>query len=55
MCYECPCKDKNWLATSSSITEETFARAAKALKISIEQAKHNTLELLKTELKEGSK
>jgi hypothetical protein len=50
MCYECKCKDKNFVLTPSSITEETFKRAAKAANITLEEAKKNTLKLLQQEL-----
>ena len=36
-----------------NITNETFAKAAKAMGQSIEEAKKNTLELLKKQLKQA--
>ena len=52
MCYECGCGKTNTIASDRSITEETFRKAAGGAGISLEQAKRNTLELLKKELKE---
>lgn len=52
MCYECGCGHTNTVMSKDSITDETFKKAAKGAGVSLEQAKKNTLELLKRELKE---
>jgi hypothetical protein len=52
MCYECACGDTMTTMSGDSITEITFKRAAKGANITLEQAKKNTLELLKRELHE---
>lgn len=52
MCYECGCGFTNTVMSDASITEETFKKAAKGAGVSLEEAKKNTLELLKKELKE---
>lgn len=51
MCYECACNNTMTTMSPDSITEVTFKRAAKGAGITVEQAKRNTLELLKKELK----
>lgn len=50
MCYECACGSTTAIRSADSITEETFERAAEGAGISLEEAKRNTLELLKSEL-----
>lgn len=50
MCYECGCNNTMTIASGESITEDTFKKAAKGAGISLEEAKRNTLELLKQEL-----
>jgi hypothetical protein len=50
MCYECACGSQTAIRSSESITDETFQRAADGAGISVEEAKRNTLELLKREL-----
>lgn len=52
MCYECSCDDPEYIYTPESITDETFKKAAKAAKISVKEAKWNTLKLLKRELED---
>lgn len=52
MCYECGCGQTNTVMSDDSITEETFKKAAKGSGISVEEAKKNTLKLLKRELGE---
>ena len=51
MCYECGCDNTMTTVGADSITEITFKRAAKGAGITLEEAKRNTLELLKRELK----
>lgn len=51
MCYNCGCgmpKDK--MGHDENITDETFEIAAKAEGQTVEEAKKNTLELLKKQL-----
>ncbi|HEX8965925.1 MAG TPA: hypothetical protein VF820_05835 [Patescibacteria group bacterium] len=50
MCYECGCNEPTVVISPDSITEDTFKKAAKGAKISVEEAKRNTLELLTKEL-----
>lgn len=52
MCYECGCDNTMTTMSGDSITEISFKRAAKGANITVDQAKRNTLELLKKELKE---
>ena len=52
MCYECGCDNTMTTMSADSITEVAFKRAAKGAGITLEEAKRNTLELLKKELKE---
>ncbi len=51
MCYNCGCQDpKDMMGHDDNITDETFAKAAKASKQTVEQAMENTYELLKQKL-----
>jgi hypothetical protein len=52
MCYECGCGSTTTVMSDDSITEEKFKKAAKGSGISVEEAKRNTLQLLKKELGE---
>lgn len=52
MCYECGCGHTNTIMSEDSITDETFKKAAKGAGISVEEAKRETLKLLKKELGE---
>ena len=52
VCYECACGSTTAIRSNDSITEETFKKAAVGARITVEQAKRNTLELLKKELGE---
>lgn len=52
MCYECGCGHTKTVMSDDSITEETFKKAAKGCGITLEEAKRNTLALLKKELGE---
>ena len=52
MCYNCGCGvPDNEMGDPRSITDKTFEEAAKAAEQTVEEAKKNTLELLKTLLK----
>jgi len=50
MCYECACGSTTSIMSDDSITDETFERAAEGAGITVEEAKRNAFELLKTEL-----
>lgn len=53
MCYNCGCQNpKDNMDSPDNITDETFEKAAKAWGQSVDQAKKNTLELLKKEIKD---
>jgi len=59
MCYNCGCNiaeddmgKGNLTDGGTALTEEDFRRMAKAWGMSVEDAKRNTLELLKDELEE---
>jgi len=53
MCYNCGCgMPDNDMGDPKNITNKTFEEAAKAVKQSLEEAKINTLELLKKVLGE---
>ena len=52
MCYECGCGSTKTIMSDKSITDDTFEKAAKGSGITTEQAKRNTLELLKKDLGE---
>lgn len=52
MCYECGCGSTKTIMSDKSITDDTFEKAAKGSGITTEQAKRNTLELLKKDLEE---
>ena len=51
MCYNCGCEVPDHdMGNPDNITEKTFESAAKASGQSLEQAKRNTLEMLKKSL-----
>jgi hypothetical protein len=51
MCYNCGCEmPDNDMGNPKNITNKTFDEAAKAAEQSPEEAKKNTLELLKSQL-----
>lgn len=51
MCYNCGCKVKtDDMGHPDNITEKTFEKAARAMGQTVEEAKKETLELLKKEL-----
>lgn len=51
MCYNCGCEmPDNDMGDPKNITNKTFEEAAKAADQSIEEAKRQTLELLKSQL-----
>lgn len=51
MCYNCGCgMPDDDMGNPKNITDKTFEEAAKASNQSMEEAKKNTLELLKKEL-----
>ena len=53
MCYNCGCGvPDNDMGDPRSITNKTFEEAAKAAEQTVEEAKRNTFELLKTLLKQ---
>ena len=53
MCYNCGCQNpQDNMGSPDNITEETFEKAAKAWGQSVEEAKRNTLELLKKQIKD---
>lgn len=53
MCYNCGCQIPNdKMGHEDNITEETFAKAAKASGQTVDEAKKNTLDLLKKQLKQ---
>jgi len=52
MCYNCGCGvPDSEMGDPRSITDKTFGEAAKAAEQTVEEAKRNTFELLKTLLK----
>ncbi len=52
MCYNCGCgKPGDDMGDPKNITDKTFEEAAKAAKLSLKEAKKNTLDLLKITLK----
>lgn len=53
MCYECACGSTTTTMSEDSITEGTFERAAVGAGISVEEAKRNSLDLLRAELEKG--
>jgi hypothetical protein len=56
MCYNCGCGlPDNDGGSAKNITDKTFVEAAKAAGQSVEDAKKNTLELLKKSLGESKK
>jgi hypothetical protein len=56
MCYNCGCElPDNDGGSAKNITGKTFVEAAKAAGQSVEEAKKNTLELLKKSLGESKK
>jgi hypothetical protein len=56
MCYNCGCGlPDNDGGSAKNITDKTFVEAAKAAGQSVEEAKKNTLELLKKSLGESKK
>ena len=56
MCYNCGCElPDNDGGSAKNITDMTFVEAAKAAGQSVEEAKKNTLELLKQSLGESKK
>jgi hypothetical protein len=56
MCYNCGCElPDNDGGSAKNITDKTFVEAAKAAGQSVEEAKKNTLELLKKSLGESKK
>lgn len=51
MCYNCGCEvSDDDMGNADNITTKTFAKAAKASGQSVEEAKKQTLDLLKKEL-----
>ena len=53
MCYNCGCQmPDNDMGNPKNITDQTFVEAAKAMDQSVEEARKNTLELLKKVLEE---
>lgn len=55
MCYNCECQMPNDdMGNPKNITNKTFQEAAAASNQSIEEAKKNTFELLKKQLKQDS-
>jgi hypothetical protein len=53
MCYNCGCGMPNdKMGHQENITEETFEQAAKAMDQTVEEAKQETLKLLKKQLEE---
>jgi hypothetical protein len=56
MCYNCGCgMPDNDGGSAKNIVDKTFVEAAKAAGQSVEEAKKNTLELLKKTLSESKK
>ena len=56
MCYNCGCEmPDNDMGNAKNITNKTFEEAAKAAEQSPEEAKRNTLELLKSQLEAKKK
>ena len=56
MCYNCGCEmPDNDMGNAKNITDKTFEDAAKAMDQSVEEAKENTLELLKSQLEAKKK
>ncbi len=55
MCYECGCKNPKTIMSDESITDETFRKAAEGAGVSLQEAKRNTLNLLKLELETPSR
>jgi len=56
MCYNCGCQmPDNDMGDPKNITDKTFEDAAKASEQSVEEAKRNTLELLKSLLESQQK
>ena len=56
MCYNCECElPDNDGGSAKNITDKAFVEAAKAAGQSVEEAKKNTLELLKKSLGESKK
>lgn len=54
MCYNCACGNPHDdMGHPDNITEETFAKAAKAMGQSVEEAKRETLRMLKRQLGEN--
>lgn len=54
MCYNCGCQmPDNDMGDPRNITDKTFEQAAKAVGQSADEAKRNTLELLKKAFEEG--
>lgn len=52
MCYNCGCMDPaDQMGSPDNITDETFAKAAKASNQTVEEAMLNTLDLLKQKLR----
>ena len=51
MCYNCGCQmPDNDMGNENNITEKTFEEAAEASGQSVEEAKRNVLQLLKSEV-----
>jgi len=56
MCYNCGCQmPDNDMGDPKNITDKTFEDAAKASEPSVEEAKRNTVELLKSLLESQQK
>lgn len=56
MCYNCGCEmPDNDMGDAKNLTNKTFEEAAKAAEQSVEEAKRNTLELLKSLLEPEQK
>ena len=54
MCYNCGCElPHDDMGHPQNINDKTFAEAAKAMGQTIEEAKKNTLKLLKKQLKQA--
>ena len=53
MCYNCGCEmPDNDMGNPKNITNKTFEEAAKAADQPVDEAKRNTLELLKSQIEE---
>ncbi len=54
MCYNCGCNMRdNDMGDPRNITDKTFREAAEASEQTLEEAKRNTLELLKLEMEKA--